>query len=104
MTGIGGPPVFILLQHMAYESKVVVTTGAMFTVLGPRPLVYLVMGNFRVDETPLYLVVVVCGLAGSFCGMKAVCTKQERLKLALSCLVFLGAVLMFVAAASPRKK
>ena len=74
------------------------------TALLPRWAVYVAMGNFRIDELKVYASVVCGGLVGAFLGIRAKCKSQANLKRALSGLVMLGAILMFVSGFSKQQQ
>lgn len=98
LSGIPGPPIFILLQYLNLSPPQIQTTGSVMTVIAPRPIVYMFMGNMRQGEVPLYFLSSLVGLAGAFCGnYVSKGLDKERLKVALTGLVLLGAVLMFIA-------
>ena len=101
MTGINGPPTFILLQHLNFTRKRIVTTGALITILSPRPFVYLAMGSFRSSEVVLYAFGVAFGLVGAMAGLKGALADLGALKNALSSLVLLGAIVLFIGVYAP---
>ncbi|GFR47218.1 hypothetical protein Agub_g8901 [Astrephomene gubernaculifera] len=100
MTGIGGPPIMYMYEKLRVAKDVVRGTNAVNNVLQARLVTYIVMGVFKREEVPLYLITSTVGLVGVGVGnCLAGRLDQKGFSRILVALMSICCLLLFVSAA-----